>query len=100
MKHYIFRKDYDGFKDWSESISSMRFKARHYRHDDPAYTEANLWYVNYLSCMKGLNDLEKEYIHSLEKHHIPSKEYVRNIDIDKLLDRWMEIATSFKLNQL
>ena len=37
------------------------------KHEE--YTEANLWYVNYLEYMKGLTEEQKESIKIKEKGH-------------------------------
>lgn len=105
MKNFIFRKDWQGFMDWIKSINKMRmYITAHNKgqtwcnHEE--YTEANLWYVNYLEYMKGLSEEQKEFIRTKEKGHIPEYSINSGKEIDFMFSRWLEVVANFKLNHL
>ena len=64
------------------------------------YTEANLWYVNYLAFMKELNPAQKEFIKIKENGHIPPYSLITGFDINFIYEKWLEIVANSKLNQL
>ena len=103
MKYFIFRKDQNGFQDWIKSIKRFRWAIRTHQagaKNDERYTEANLWYVNYLAFMKELNPAQKEFIKIKENGHIPPYSLVTGFDIDFIYEKWLEIVASSRLNQL
>ena len=103
MKYFIFRKDQNGFQDWIRSIKHFRWAIRTHQagaKNDERYTEANLWYVNYLAFMKELNPTQKEFIKIKENGHIPPYSLVTGFDISFIYERWLEIVANSKLNQL
>lgn len=103
MKYFIFRKDQNGFQDWIKSIKRFRWAIRTHQagaKNDEKYTEANLWYVNYLAFMKELNPAQKEFIKIKENGHIPPYSLVTGFDISFIYEKWLEIVANSKLNQL
>lgn len=68
--------------------------------NDKEYTEANYWYVNYLSYMKGLSEKQKEFIKYKENGHIPPYGLCRGPEIDFMFERWLEVVANTKLNSL
>ena len=56
----FFRKDWNGFHDWMRFINRMRWTISSYKKgaklEDGEYTEANLWYTNYLEFMIKLKE--------------------------------------------
>ena len=103
MKYFIFRKDQNGFQDWIRSIKHFRWAIRTHRagaKNDKEYTEANVWYVNYLAFMKELSPTQKEFIKIKENRHIPPYTLVTGFDINFTYEKWLEIVANSKLNQL
>lgn len=103
MKYFIFRKDQNGFQDWIRSIKHFRWAIRTHQagaKNDKEYTEANLWYVNYLAFMKELNPAQKEFVKIKENGHIPPYSLVTGFDISFIYEKWLEILANSKLNQL
>lgn len=103
MKYFIFRKDENGFQDWIKSIKRFRWAIRTHQagaKNDKEYSEANLWYVNYLAFMKELNPAQKEFIKIKENGHIPPYSLVTGFDINFIYEKWLEIVANSKLNQL
>lgn len=103
MKYFIFRKDQNGFQDWIKSIKRFRWAIRTHQagaKNDEKYTEANLWYVNYLAFMKELNPAQKEFIKIKENGHVPPYSLVTGFDINFSYEKWLEIVANSKLNQL
>ena len=103
MKYFIFRKDVNGFQDWIRSIKRFRWAIRTHQagaKNDKEYTEANLWYVNYLAFMKELNSAQKEFIKIKENGHIPPYTLITGFDVIFIYEKWLEIVANSKLNQL
>ena len=103
MKYYIFRKDWNGFLDWIASVRHFRWTIRAHEagaKNDKEYTEANYWYVNYLSYMKGLSEKQKEFIKYKENGHIPPYGLCHGFEIDFMFERWLEVVANTKLNSL
>ena len=103
MKYFIFRKDENGFHDWIRSVNHFRWAIRTHNagaKNDEEYTEANLWYVNYLAFMKELTEEQKEYIKIKEKGHIPPYRLVTGYDVRFIYEKWLEIVGNSRLNQL
>ena len=103
LKYFIFRKDQNGFQDWIKSVRHFRWAIRTHQagaKNDEEYTEANLWYVNYLAFMKELNPVQKEFVKIKENGHIPPYSLVTGFDISFIYKKWLEIVANSKLNQL
>ena len=103
MKYFIFRKDVNGFQDWIKSVKRFRWAIRTHQagaKNDKEYTEANLWYVNYLVFMKELNPAQKEFVKIKENGHIPPYSLVTGFDINFIYEKWLEMVANSKLNQL
>ena len=103
MKYFIFRKNENGFQDWIRSIKRFRWEIRTHQagaKNDKEYTEANLWYVNYLAFMKELNPAQKEFVKIKENGHIPPYSLVTGFEINFIYEKWLEIVANSKLNQL
>lgn len=68
--------------------------------EDGEYTEANLWYINYLDYIKKLNENERKWIKEQENRHIPEYSLSCKVDVNRLFGLWLEVVGNFKLNQL
>lgn len=105
MKRFIFRKDWQSFYDWNMSINKMRRVISSYKNgfkvlEEGEYIEANLWHMNYLEYMRGLEENQKEFICIREKHHISPYNLCTGEEIDFMYKRWKVYVAHFRLNRL
>ena len=107
MKNFVFRKGYLGFQDWCHSINRMRREIQGYLSltseemkelRKESFKEAKRWYELYLAYMKELTDGEREYVKSVERHHIPSRSL--NVDLEKMVLLWERMLDESGLNAL
>lgn len=106
MRHYIFRKNFDGFIDWIHTLNSIRRTINSYVNTQSVeyrnfikndYLEAKKAYFLYILFSKQLNKEELNYIDEIREHHLPSN---RKVNVNKIYNLWLDIIANDESNQL
>lgn len=98
MRHFLYRINYEGFFDWLHDYNKVRnllnswnsFNDKVKEWHKEKYSEALVWYKDYLVYKNLLNENEQKFIEAIIRHRTPD----RNIDSGLVYEKWKHCVVS------